>query len=101
MVNLFVNFLRLKYSIILIFSMFVVVFFEFMSYGLAYPIISIFLDLDQTFILKINNYIKTETYLEFQIDESSLVTLLIIVLFQSLSFVLFRYITLKIIKLSL
>ena len=97
MVNLFVNFLRLKYSIILIFSMFVVVFFEFMSYGLAYPIISIFLDLDQTFILKINNYIKTETYLEFQFDESSLVTLLIIVLiFQSLSFVLFRYITLKI-----
>ena len=87
MVNLFVNFLRLKYSIILIFSMFVVVFFEFMSYGIAYPIISIFLDLDQTFILKINNYIKTETYLEFQFDESSLVTLLIIVLlFQSFLF---------------
>ena len=68
-----------------------------MSYGLAYPIISIFLDLDQTFILKINSYIKTETSFEFQFDETLLVTLLIIVLIcQSISFILFRYITLKI-----
>lgn len=97
MVNLFLNFLRLKYSIFLIFSLLIVVFFEFMSYGLAYPIISIFLDLDQSFILKINSYIKTETYFEFQFDETLLVTLLIIVLIcQSLSFILFRYITLKI-----
>ncbi len=97
MFNLFLNFLRLKYSIFLIFSLLIVVFFEFMSYGLAYPIISIFLDLDQTFILKINSYIKTETSFEFQFDETLLVTLLIIVLIcQSISFILFRYITLKI-----
>lgn len=97
MINYFFDFFNLKYSIPLFFTLIIVVFFEFMSYGLAYPIISIFLDLDNTIILKINEYFSEVFNFNFHLNESILVTLLIIVLlFQSLSFILFRYITLKI-----
>ena len=95
--KIFLKFLKLKYSYFLIFTTLLVAIFEFLSYGLAYPIISIFLDLEQNFLSKINNFISKNLGMDIELKESLLVTFLIAILFlQSLSFIIFRFITLKI-----
>lgn len=94
--NSFLELKKFKYFYFLILSMLLVVFFEFTSYGLAYPIISLFLDLDNTLLLEINNFINSKTGKNIYLDKNSLILLLIFTLIlQSLSFTLFRYLTVK------
>jgi len=96
MIKDFRKLLKFKNIYLVLLVTLIVVFFEFVSYGLAYPIISIFLDLDQGLIPKINNFIFQYTNYQLNLDEKLIVIFLIIVLFlQSLSFVLFRYLVIK------
>ena len=95
--NIFLKFIKLQYSISLIFLVLLVSLLEFFSYGVAYPIISIFLDFDNSFLLKINKFISNNLGFNLNINEKILLSLLIfILLFQSITFVLFRFVTLKI-----
>ncbi len=95
--SLFFKFFNLQYSVTLVFLILLVSILEFFSYGIAYPIISIFLDFDNSLLLKFNNFISSNLGFNFEISEKILLTLLIFVLlFQSITFVLFRFVTLKI-----
>ena len=95
-INYIKDFLGLKYSLFLLILTLIVVALEFLSYSLAYPIISIFLDLDSTFIDRFNNLISSKLNIDLQIKKTVLLTLLIIILlFQSIFFSLFRYVTVK------
>ena len=96
MINDFIKLLKLQYSFYLFLILIIVVFFEFASYGLAYPIITIFLGLDDSLIIKINEFIKNNFGISYVLNEYAIVILLITtLLLQSLSFILFRYLTLK------
>ena len=87
MIKDFRKLLKFKNIYLVLLVTLIVVFFEFVSYGLAYPIISIFLDLDQGLIPKINNFIFQYTNYQLNLDEKLIVIFLIIVLFlQSLSY---------------
>ena len=96
MINDFIKLIKLQYSFYLFLILIIVVFFEFASYGLAYPIITIFLGLDDSLIIKINEFIKSNFGIGYVLNEYAIVILLITtLLLQSLSFILFRYLTLK------
>lgn len=75
----------------------IVVLFEFIAFGLAYPIISIFLDLDQSIINNLNTSLSEYTNLKIDLGSDYLLLLLISVLiFQFLFFILYRYFLLRI-----
>ena len=71
MIKDFSALLKLRYSSYLLLIIFIGVVFEFASYGLVYPIISIFLNLDQNLIPKINSVFLEYTNYQLNLDKKS------------------------------